>query len=74
MSNILLKNFRRPVDSSATLDAQESILVIRSPRKHIWSARGTVISESQQPNFSLYCYHVLKFKAILGLIGRYIVL
>ena len=37
---------QRPVDLSATLDAQESILVVGS-QENIWSASGTVISESQ---------------------------
>ena len=40
------------VDLSATLDAQESILVVGS-QENIWSASGTVISESQRPNLSL---------------------
>ena len=39
-------------------------MVVRS-QENIWSACGTVISESQQPNFSLYCYYLLNFKAIL---------
>ena len=58
------KKSRRSVDSSAALDTQESILFVRS-QENIWSACGTVISESQRPNFSLYCYHLLHFKAIL---------
>ena len=58
------KKFRPPVDSSAALDTQESILLVGS-EENIWSARGTVISESQPPNLSLYCYPFLNFKAIL---------
>ena len=58
------KKSRRPVDSSATLDAQESNLVVGS-QENIWSASGTVISEYQQPNLSWYCYYLLNFKAIL---------
>ena len=46
--NYFAQKSRRPVELSATLDAQESILVMGS-QENIWSACGTVISESQPP-------------------------
>ena len=50
--------------------------LVISSNKEVKSACGTVISESQRPNFSLYCYYLFDFilKLSCALIGHYIVL
>ena len=64
MSNILVKN---PEDQLILLSLWTSVepFLVGSSNKKVKTACGTVMSETQQPNFSLYCYYLFNFKAIL---------
>ena len=55
---------RRPIDSSFTLDVRGTYFGRQQQLKDILAC-GTVISESQRPNFGRQCYFLLNFTSIL---------